>query len=317
MRIEVTVFSEEVIGRGGDAADAADAADAVHLSRLIGLLPEGSHWSHWQDTNLKDQTPGEETEQKQVAIVTDPMLFQQVRRMKPDHIIAMLSPCPSGVQQEEWSLMRQLLCAYADMVCSASERIYLEECFRRDGVFYLHRSTMMSYGMGKDMNGEVIYLRDDELIWKQAVELMLDGGEYMPLMAQQWQCRQAWYEAMQRKSSPHELIHFMQASYAYLLHEDDAAKAWIQKACDVAGIRTATEQISPYYHFLAAIAARRGHVAEALHYYEAMAHLPQERGHYEQLAAFYAQGEMTLLRAQVLRLNEDHKYVTDLIRGSR
>lgn len=294
-----------------------ESADARNLSRLLGLLPEGSHCVHWMDEGLSDQVSEEVTGRKRVAIVTNPMLLQQVRSMNPDYIIAILSPCPSGDQQEDWTLMNQLVSAHADLVCSASERMYLEECFRRDGVFYLNRSSMLSYGLGKDSHGQVIFLRDDEWIWKQAVEIMLRGGDFMPLMIEQWHGRQDWYAAIQRESSPHELIHFMQASYAYLLHEDDAAKAWIQKSYDAATIRMNTVDVRPYYHFLAAIAARKGHVEEALQYYHAMVNIPEERGHYEQLAAFYEQGEMTLLRAQVLRFNEDHKYVTELLRGSR
>ncbi|WP_342562894.1 hypothetical protein NST84_25500 [Paenibacillus sp. FSL R7-0345] len=241
------------------------------------------------------------------VLVSSPYWLQDVLALSPGYIVALLERCPEGEDGNLWDKYSGLLAAKADLVGTASERLYLEQLLRRSGVVYLSGDDPLSYGMIR--RGERLYfLADFEAVWKKALEQLWcpqeTNAEEEPWAKIQLRQRARYYLSMCKKLPQQPTVHYLAASYLYLLGDGCAAELLTQ-SFELMLLHDYTDCLHSHYRFFSAIEARRGNLELAVRQYEITAFTAEERAVSAQLQHWLESGQRGLVQAELFRMNED------------
>ncbi|MGC5774644.1 hypothetical protein [Paenibacillus pabuli] len=243
-------------------------------------------------------------EPRTVAVITHPYWLTATASLEPEHCIVLL-PEPVGEEAESplWESCISRLVGIADLVGTSSETRYMKLLFQGVRAIWLNGEDTAPAGSMQKEDLEVP-LRDYELLFLQALRQTLSGVQDT---VTQLQCsvRVDFYRQLRSKAGAHETISFLLAAYEYLLQDSRAALS-LKEAFTHAVMNGRMDSVSSHYRFLSAIHARAGEIENALQVYGISAGSEKERHHYEQLCRWLEAGEEQLVRAELLRLNDDY-----------
>ncbi|MCP1187200.1 lipopolysaccharide assembly protein LapB [Paenibacillus sp. 1781tsa1] len=243
-------------------------------------------------------------EPRTVAVVTHPYWLMAAASLEPELCIALL-PEPAGDEASSplWESSISKLVGIADLVGTSSETRYMKLLFQGVRAIWLGGEDHSPAGTMQKDDLEVP-LRDYELFFLHALRQILSGT---PDSVTLLQCsvRADFYRQLRAKAGAHETISFLLAAYEYLL-EDPRAIHSLQEAFTHAVMNGRSDCVLSHYRFLSAIHARAGQLEDALLVYGISAADEQERHHYEQLCRWLEAGEDQLVRAELLRMNDDY-----------
>lgn len=295
--------------------------DVFPYDKLLRLLPDGGEllyiidFHHADDSRnvgavhstLLDDLDANQT----VAFVTHPYWVQEVIRFSPKYTVAIITPPPTQEGSILWEKCWSFLSARATIVCTESEKVYLEQCFRRNAVFLISGEDLSSYDLCK-WKGETLFLRDYEVLFRDAIGRMIRDHSLEDLVERQWSIRRTYYQKLMEQVGVHETVHFLLAVYSYLLQEEDAPTYLLQsfEQSLLAGNKAC---LKTHYRFLSAMEAKAGNLPRAVTIYGNTALLPDEKKHYLSLLALLEQGEENLVKAEIFRLNEDYKSAVEVL----
>lgn len=251
------------------------------------------------------------------ALVSSPYWLQDVLAFGPTFIIALLERCPEGEDVNLWDKYSGLLAAKADLVGTASERLFLEQLLSRSGVVYLSGDDPLSYGMIR--RGERLYfLADFEAVWKKALEeLWLPPDTDCPdepWAEIQLRHRADYYLSMCGKLPQQPTVHYLAASYLYLLGDGRAAEL-LTKSFELMLLHDYTDCLHSHYRFFSAIGAKSGNLELAVRQYEITAFTAEEKALSAQLQRWLGSGARELVQAELYRVNEDSAAAIRLLSG--
>jgi len=239
-----------------------------------------------------------------VAIVAHPYWLIAVASLQPELCIALL-PEPVGDEAASplWESNISRLVGIADLVATSSETRYMKLLFQGTRAIWLGGEDTSPAGY-IHYDGTRIPLRDYEIFFMHALQQVLTGK---PDRVTTLQCRLRadYYRQLRAKTGAHETISFLLSAYEYLL-EDSRAASSLKEAFTHAVINGRQDCVVSHYRFLSAIYARSGQIEEALQVFGISANNEQERHHYEQLCRWLEAGEEQLVRAELLRINDDY-----------
>lgn len=156
-------------------------------------------------------------------LVSSPYWLPEVLSLQAGYIVALLERCPEEENKVLWDKYSGLLGAKADLVGTRSERIYLEQSLCRESVIYLDGDQQESYGVVFQRE-RIYFLTDYEMLWSKAIENL---WQEEPLLATDWfriqlQLRADYYTSMCAKLPSQPVVHYLAASYFYLLGDSTA-----------------------------------------------------------------------------------------------
>ncbi|MEC0125772.1 hypothetical protein [Paenibacillus pabuli] len=243
-------------------------------------------------------------EPRTVAVITHPYWLTAAASLDSEHCIVLL-PEPVGEEAESplWESCISRLVGIADLVGTSSETRYMKLLFQGVRAIWLNGEDATPAGSMQKEDLEVP-LRDYELLFVHALRQTLSGVQDT---VTQLQCsvRADFYRQLRSKAGAHETISFLLAAYEYLLQDSRAALS-LKEAFTHAVMNGRMDSVSSHYRFLSAIHARAGEIENALQVYGISAGNEKERHHYEQLCRWLEAGEEQLVRAELLRLNDDY-----------
>ncbi|MBW4085581.1 hypothetical protein [Paenibacillus sp. S150] len=238
-------------------------------------------------------------------LVSSPYWLPDVLALQPAYMVALLAPCPEGEDKALWDKYSGLLAARADLVGTASERLYLEQNLSKSEVVYLSGDYPLSCGLIR--RGErLFFLSDYEAIWTRALtELWQPSssktGSWLIL---QRRLRADFYVSMCGKMPAQPTVHYLAATYLYLLG-DEAAGRYLAKSFELMLLHDYTDCLHSHYRFFSAIEAKKGNLALAAAQYEITAFTEEERQAAAQMRQWLDNGQYELLQAEIYRVNED------------
>lgn len=243
-------------------------------------------------------------EPQTVAIVAHPYWLMAVASLQPEICIALL-PEPAGDEAASplWESSISKLVGIADLVATSSETRYMKLLFQGTRAIWLGGEDTSPAGYIQ-YDGARIPLRDYEIFFMHALQQVMTGKpDHITML--QCRVRADYYRQLQAKTGAHETISFLLSAYDYLL-EDSRASTSLKEAFSHAVINGRQDCVVSHYRFLSAIYARSGQIVEALQVFGISADNEQERHHYEQLCRWFEAGEEQLVRAELLRINDDY-----------
>lgn len=289
--------------------------------RLLHLLQfHGDVWAvRPRETNLNLKTMQTmslddwsclKSDEPSMAVVTHPLWVRMIVQHRPTYVIVLLPQVwPSDASSR---LCTRLLLAEADMVVTTSERVYLEQCLRRDGVFLWHGDDTTSHGV-LATEDDVLFLKDYESIVQSALQDTFLGTDLKNLSERQWKQRLKHYEKLLNVlGGPHETVSFLIASYKYLLQEADAP-GYLLQSFEQMIIKGHADCLAGQYRFLSAMQIQAGQVEDAMQTYGITAINPEERTSYYRLLDMYNLGEKHAAIAELYRLNDDLRTARNLL----
>lgn len=248
------------------------------------------------------------------AIVASPYWIQTIRELQPKWIIALLERCPDNENPDLWNKFNGLLTAYANMAITASEKIYLEQCLRKDGVFLLYGDSPLSYGVVMNSEEQILFLRDYEALLVNAVSAMIRGDAFDQWVMKQWEMREQYYHALNEQIRHHETINYLLASYLYLLNNASAEK-YLAISFEQMVLKDYSDCLHSHYRFFSAIEAKKGDLEKAVHIYSITAFSEEERKKAQIMESWLRKGEYPLVKAEIFRVNEDYRSAIHLLEG--
>lgn len=156
-------------------------------------------------------------------LVSSPYWLSEVLSLQAAYVVALLERCPEEEKKCLWDKYSGLLGAKADLVATRSERIYLEQSLRREGVLYLGGDQQESYGV--TFQGDRLYfLTDYEVLWRKAIMNLWQDSTISPAdwVTIQLELRADYYISMCAKLPSQPVVHYLAASYLYLLGDSVA-----------------------------------------------------------------------------------------------
>ncbi|AIQ54713.1 hypothetical protein [Paenibacillus sp. FSL R7-0331] len=241
------------------------------------------------------------------VLVSSPYWLQDVLALSPAFVVALLEHCPEGEDSSLWDKYSGVLAAQADLTATASERLYLEQLLSRSGVVYLSGDSPLSYGIIR--RGERLYfLADYEAVWKRSLEELWHpqdkAAAVEPWAGIQLRHRTEYYLSMCTKLPKQPTVHYLAASYLYLLGDERAAQL-LTRSFELMLLHDYTDCLHSHYRFFSAMEAKRGNLELAVRQYEITAFTAEERAVSEQLHHWLDSGRRELVQAELYRLNED------------
>ena len=247
--------------------------------------------------------------------VSSPYWLPEVLKLKAGFVVALLERGPEGENRALWDKFSGLLGAKADLVGSVSERIYLEQSLRRDGVFYLSGDQRESYGIA--FHGEQLYfLYDYEVLWNQALQSLWQDSSALTsdYSTIQWQLRAEYYISMCERL-PHEpSVHYLAASYLYLL-EDDVASRYLGQSFELMILHDYIDCLYSHFRFFSAIETKKGNLDIAVQQYTITAVSTEEKKEAARIQGWLESGQHELVRAELFRVNEDEVAAIRILGG--
>lgn len=250
-------------------------------------------------------------------LVSSPYWLPDVLALQPAYTVALLERCPEGEDNALWDKYSALLGAKADLVGTASERIYLEQNLRRKEVVYLSGDQPLSYGLLR-RDDHLLFLSDSEAIWNRALAELWQpsaGSDAGPgWLDIQRRHRTSFYLSM-CATMPHQpSVHYLAASYLYL-RGDEAASLYLAQSFELMLLLDHTDCLHSHYRFFSAIEAKKGNLELAVRQYEITAFTAEERARAAQMRQWLSGGELQheLLRAELFTVNEDGAAAVDIL----
>ncbi|GAX91605.1 hypothetical protein [Effusibacillus lacus] len=278
-------------------------------NRLSKLLPdcENVYSIPTLSPSVLDSLNPDET----VAFVFHPYWIQVVNRFAPKSIVSFIEPCPEASDSGLWEKLWSYLAGQSALVCTQSERIYLEQCFRRDAVLLLTGEEQKPFDVHR-ANGETLFLRDFEMIFRAALERILQNLSVEDLVRKQWRLRMRYYQGLADQVGMHAAVRFLLSVYQYLLGKPDARDSLLQ-SFEQSLLEGNKECLTTHYRFLSAIETQSGDLERAVNTYGITALSPNERETYNFLLSLLQQGQQDLVQAELFRLNEDYKSAASVL----
>lgn len=156
-------------------------------------------------------------------LVSSPYWLSEVLSLQAAYVVALLERCPEEEKKWLWDKYSSLLGAKADLVATRSERIYLEQSLRREDALYLAGDQQESYGV--TFQGDRLYfLTDYEVLWRKAMANLRQDSARSPAdwVTIQLELRADYYISMCAKLPSQPVVHYLAASYLYLLGDSVA-----------------------------------------------------------------------------------------------
>lgn len=256
----------------------ASAAEALPLERLRDI-----RWS------------------ESTAILLHPCWVHVAMPLAPSRLVAMLGELEQ-TEDPLWGKCRNWLSAHATLVIAGSESFYLEQAFRRNGVFLLDGSDETS-----------------DLFAIQALEWHVGGYEPDTLVRLQQRYRANWLEhaaqAGETSTEPAQQADqlFLQSVYRYLIGDHAKARKQLLAAFEAAIVEGKENTLQHIYRFLSAIELEQGFIEEAVRTYGYTALSAEERQHAETLCSWLENGHIHAVHALLLQLNDDHRRASALL----
>ncbi|WP_156043250.1 hypothetical protein [Paenibacillus sp. UNC451MF] len=222
-----------------------------------------------------------------IAVVASPFMLQYAYTIVPRKIIALLK---RNVEEESsgfWNKFNALLASQSDLIGSSSEKIYLEQCFRNDNVFYLPNDA-----------------RETQL-WSEAVRALDRGEPITPWKHRQWESRAAYYNGLYEQWGDHETVCYLLASYLYLLKRA-SAKIFLAASFEQMMMKDHADCLRTHYRFFSAMEAQAGKSDQAIRIYAVTAFTEDEKRSVQLLNELLEKGRHDLIQAEIYRLNEDY-----------
>lgn len=254
--------------------------------------------------------------QEYTVLVSSPYWLPDVITLHPTYTVALLEPCPEGEDNSLWMKYSALLAAEADLVATASERIYLEQNLRRDEVVFLSGDNPLSYGITR-RGDQLLFLSDYEAVWRRAVEELWHppAPAVRPWTDIQRRLRADFYLTMCEKLPHQPAVHYLAASYLYLLG-DEAALPALTRSFELMLLYNFTDCLHSHYRFFSAIEAKRGNMELAAAQYAITAFTEEEKASAAEMRNWLEQGKYDLLQAEICRLNEDTASAIRILSGA-
>ncbi|WP_018131911.1 tetratricopeptide repeat protein [Effusibacillus pohliae] len=278
--------------------------------RLLQLLPECDDPLLIPDvplSRLESLDPNET-----VAFVFHPYWIQVVNRFAPRYLVSYLEPCPEGCDRSLWEKCSTHLAARSTVVCTQSERIYLEQCFRRDSLILLSGEERKPFDVHQTKDS-TLFLRDYEVAFRDAMNRMIHNLPMTDVVQRQWRWRTAYYRSLLERADMRATVCFLLSVYLYLLKQPEAREHLLQ-SFESALLAGDKDCLTTHYRFLSAIEAQAGELEKAVHVYGITALLPHEKQAYCFLLSLLEQGKYGLVQAEIFRLNEDYKSAAAILR---
>lgn len=237
------------------------------------------------------------------AIVMHPAWVHIIVPFKPRCLIVMLHETEQE-EEELWRQCRSWLSASATLVIASSEAQYLEQSFRRGGVFLMD---------GLD--------ETSDLFAKQAMEWHIDGFESDTLIRLQQRHRANWRNALLQKQ---ELAAdaeaqgyadglFFHSVYRYLTGEADRARQLLLASFERMLLEGREQTLPDVYRFLSAIELEQGRISDAVRTYGYTAQNEVEWRYWDQMMEWLAGRKCDLAKALLYRLNDDYRKAASLL----
>ncbi|MNO12152.1 hypothetical protein D3C76_17560 [compost metagenome] len=239
------------------------------------------------------------------VLVSSPYWLPDVLALKPAYTVALLEACPEDEDNMMWDKYSALLAARADLVGTASERLYLEQSLCRPKVIYLGGDYPLSCGLIR-RGEQLFFLADYEAVWTRALTELWQPAfsEAEGWLIVQRRLRADFYVSMCEKMPGQPTVHYLAATYLYLLG-DEAAGRYLAKSFELMLLHDYTDCLHSHYRFFSAIEARKGNLALAVAQYEITAFTEEERKTALQMRQWLESGQSGLLQAEIYRVNED------------
>ncbi|WP_438494736.1 hypothetical protein [Paenibacillus sp. IHBB 3054] len=301
--------------------------DAYKYKRLLDLLPDRG-----EVLFAGGMTPGQQEEydiqslclaeiyklnaKEYTVLVSSPYWLPDVMTLEPAYTVALLEACPEGEDSGLWDKYSALLAARADLVATASERLYLEQNLRREGVVYLSGDSLLSYGIIR-RGDRLFFLSGYEAIWTRALGELWQpsAGSHVSWLDIQRRHRAEFYLSMCEKLPDQPTVHYLAASYLYLLG-DEAASRYLTQSFELMLLHDYTDCLHSHYRFFSAIEAKQGHLELAAAQYAITAFTDEERARAAEMQNWLDHGQKELLQAEICRVNEDSAAAIMILSGS-
>ncbi|OAB37903.1 hypothetical protein [Paenibacillus glacialis] len=239
------------------------------------------------------------------VIVCSPYWLQTVIPLQPRYMIALLERCPNDQDAEMWNKYSELLAAQADIVGTASERIYLEQCLRREGIFLLSGESPLTYG-AVSYRQDTLFLNDYESIWFEALSCLNKGERLEQWVCVQWGIRCKYYVDLVTEYPNHATISYMAATYLYLLGRSPEAVHYLVNSFEQMVLHDYLDCLHSHYRFFSSMAAQTGELVKAINIYAVSVYSEEDRLKVNELWNWLEHGKVDLVKAEIFRLNEDY-----------
>lgn len=239
------------------------------------------------------------------AIVCSPYWLQTVIPLQPQFVIALLDKCPNDQDKEIWNKYSELLAARADIVGTVSERIYLEQCLRREGVLLLHGENPLTYKTVTHRQ-DTLFLNDYETIWFEVISCLNKGNPFHQWVSVQWEIRCKYYTDLVEKYPYHAAISYLAASYLYLLGRSSEGVPYLVNSFEQMILNDYLDCLHSHYRFFSSIAAQEGDLEKAIRVYAVSVYTEEEQMKVREMWNWLEQGKGELVKAEIFRLNEDY-----------
>lgn len=237
------------------------------------------------------------------AIVMHPAWVHIIVPFKPRCLIVMLHESEQE-EEELWRQCRSWLSASATLVVASSEAQYLEQSFRRSGVFLMD---------GLD--------ETSDLFAKQAIEWHIDGFESDTLIRLQQRHRANWRDGLLQKQEHTTDAEaqgyadglFFHSIYRYLTGEADRSRELLLASFERMLLEGREQTLSNVYRFLSAIELEKGRIQDAVRTYGYTAQNEVEWRYFDQMTEWLASRKCDLAKALLYRLNDDYRKAAALL----
>lgn len=246
------------------------------------------------------------------VLVASPYWIQTVLQWKPRRIIALLERCPADEDPRQWEKYNGLLAGCADLIVTASEKIYLEQCLRNVKTILLNGDSPLTYGVAEISENETLLLQDYESLFASAARDMLRGSSFQSRVRKQWEIRERHYRLLNEQIRNHETISYILASYLYLLNDASAGQV-LTDSFEQAVLQETADCLHSHYRFFSALEAKNGNLEKAVHIYEITAFSEDERKRVQWLKSRLERGDEPLVKAELFRVNEDYRSAIQLL----
>lgn len=222
-----------------------------------------------------------------MALVIEPLWVSAFCGWRPKWLV-MLVPRKAYETpvQQRWA---DLVTGMADAVLAESESLYLQLCFRRNGVIFWD-----PYRSWEERRQLAI----------QVIETLVERGDPERMAVDQRHSLLRDYEMLADREDVKETAYYLMALYRYLL-ADSRAQQDLLTAFERAVEAGRPNSLITHYRFLSAILAQCGRVEEAVQAYGITAVDERAKEEYDRLVRWFEEGQGQLVRARLFLLNDD------------
>lgn len=245
-----------------------------------------------------DDTASEENGEY-VVVVFSPFWIRQILGGRYRKLVYVMESCPAGVDVQVWEKYSGLLAEAADLVITASEKVYLEQSLRRRNLYWWDSMPEPS--------------EDNHSLLSAFIQSMVRDEPLDELMMKQWKLRLDAYSRLYNETGGHETISYLLASYKYFLGEQDAFAA-LQDSFELMLIQELNGTLHSHYRFFSALEVQQGQLEKAVYTYAITAILPHEKETLARMERWASAGQLDLLEAELYLANEDYKRAEDAAR---